>query len=144
MMPVMSFVGNLGYVAVALVGSVLAVQGAITVGDIQAFIQYVKNFTQPITQLSQVGNVLQQMAAAAERIFAFLGEPELEPEQPKAKAATCPATWSSTTCTSATTPPSPYQGLLGEGCRRPDRGAGGPDGRGQNHHGEAAHALLRC
>ena len=90
MMPVMSFVGNLGYVAVALVGSVLAVQGAITVGDIQAFLQYVKNFTQPITQLSQVGNVLQQMAAAAERIFAFLGEPELEPEQPKAKAADVP------------------------------------------------------
>ena len=90
MMPVMSFVGNLGYVAVALVGSVLAVQGTITVGDIQAFIQYVKNFTQPITQLSQVGNVLQQMAAAAERIFAFLGEPELEPEQPKAKAADVP------------------------------------------------------
>lgn len=90
MMPVMSFVGNLGYVAVALVGSVLAVQGAITVGDIQAFIQYVKSFTQPITQLSQVGNVLQQMAAAAERIFAFLGEPELAPEQPKAKAADVP------------------------------------------------------
>ena len=87
MMPVMSFVGNLGYVAVALAGSVLAVQGVITVGDIQAFIQYVKNFTQPITQLSQVGNVLQQMAAAAERIFAFLEEPELEPEQPTASAA---------------------------------------------------------
>ena len=86
MMPVMSFVGNLGYVAVALAGSVLAVQGVITVGDIQAFIQYVKNFTQPITQLSQVGNVLQQMAAAAERIFAFLEEPELEPEQPTASA----------------------------------------------------------
>ena len=86
MMPVMSFVGNLGYVAVALAGSVLAVQGVITVGDIQAFIQYVKNFTQPITQLSQVGNVLQQMAAAAERIFAFLEEPELGPEQPTASA----------------------------------------------------------
>ncbi len=90
MMPVMSFVGNLGYVAVALAGSVLAVQGVITVGDIQAFIQYVKNFTQPITQLSQVGNVLQQMAAAAERIFAFLEEPELEPEQPTASAADVP------------------------------------------------------
>lgn len=86
MMPVMNFVGNLGYVAVALAGSVLAVQGVITVGDIQAFIQYVKNFTQPITQLSQVGNVLQQMAAAAERIFAFLEEPELEAEHPAASA----------------------------------------------------------
>ena len=82
MQPIMNFVGNLGYVAVALAGSVLAVQGVITVGDIQAFIQYVKNFTQPITQLSQVGNVLQQMAAAAERIFAFLEEPELEAEKP--------------------------------------------------------------
>ena len=87
MQPIMNFVGNLGYVGVALVGSVLAVQGVITVGDIQAFIQYVKNFTQPITQLSQVGNVLQQMAAAAERIFAFLEEPELEAEKPTASAA---------------------------------------------------------
>ena len=77
MQPVMSFVGNLGYVAVAVVGALLAVRGAITVGDIQAFIQYVKNFTQPITQLAQVGNVLQQMAAAAERIFACLDQPEL-------------------------------------------------------------------
>ena len=87
MMPVMSFVGNLGYVAVAIAGAVFAVQGRITVGDIQAFIQYVKNFTQPITQLAQVANVLQQMAAAAERIFEFLEAPEEAPEQPKAKAA---------------------------------------------------------
>ncbi|MBC2890117.1 ABC transporter ATP-binding protein [Gordonibacter massiliensis (ex Traore et al. 2017)] len=83
MQPIMNFVGNLGYVAVAITGSFLAVQGAITVGDIQAFIQYVKNFTQPITQLTQVSNVLQQMAAAAERIFEFLGEPEEEPDQAK-------------------------------------------------------------
>lgn len=78
MQPIMNFVGNLGYVAVAVSGSFLAVQGVITVGDIQAFIQYVKNFTQPITQLTQVSNVLQQMAAAAERIFTFLAEPEEE------------------------------------------------------------------
>ena len=87
MQPVMNFVGNLGYVAVALAGSVFAVQGAITVGDIQAFIQYVKNFTQPITQLTQVSNVLQQMAAAAERIFAFLEEEEVAPEEPKAQTS---------------------------------------------------------
>ena len=87
MMPVLGFVGNLGYVAVAVTGAFFAVAGTITVGDIQAFVQYVKNFTQPITQLSQVGNVLQQMAAAAERIFAFLEEPELEAEKPTAKAA---------------------------------------------------------
>ncbi|MDO4182687.1 MAG: ABC transporter ATP-binding protein [Coriobacteriia bacterium] len=76
MPPIMNFVGNLGYVAVAVVGSIFAVQGIITVGDIQAFIQYVKNFTQPITQLAQVANTLQQMAAALERIFALLEEPE--------------------------------------------------------------------
>ncbi len=76
MQPAMNFVGNLGYVAVAVLGSFFAVQGVITVGDIQAFIQYVKNFTQPITQLAQVSNVLQMMAAAAERIFAFLDEDE--------------------------------------------------------------------
>ena len=80
MQPIMNFVGNLGYVAVAITGSFLAVQGVITVGDIQAFIQYVENFTQPITQLTQVSNVLQQMAAAAERIFEFLDEPEEEPD----------------------------------------------------------------
>ncbi|MBU5404717.1 ABC transporter ATP-binding protein/permease [Paraeggerthella hongkongensis] len=87
MQPIMNFVGNLGYVAVAVAGSFLAVQGVITVGDIQAFIQYVKNFTQPITQLTQVSNVLQQMAAAGERIFRFLEQPEEEPEHVSARTA---------------------------------------------------------
>ena len=91
MQPIMGFVSNLGYVAVAIAGAIFAVQGRITVGDIQAFIQYVKNFTQPITQLAQVANVLQQMAAAAERIFEFLEAPEEVPEQPKAKAADVPS-----------------------------------------------------
>ena len=76
MMPIMNFVGNLGYVAVAIVGSIFAANGVITIGDIQAFIQYVKNFTQPIQQLSQVSNMLQSMAAAAERVFEFLAEAE--------------------------------------------------------------------
>ena len=76
MQPVMTFVGNLGYVSVAVVGSMLAVRGTITVGDIQAFIQYVRNFTQPITQLAQVSNMLQSTAAAAERVFEFLEEEE--------------------------------------------------------------------
>ncbi len=86
MMPVLGFVGNLGYVAVAVSGAFFAVTGAITVGDIQAFIQYVKNFTQPITQLAQVSNVLQSLAAAAERIFAFLDLPEMD-EAPAAAGA---------------------------------------------------------
>lgn len=77
MQPAMTFIGNLGYVVVAVLGAVFAAQRIITVGDIQAFIQYVRNFTQPITQLAQVSNVLQMMAAAAERIFEFLDEPEV-------------------------------------------------------------------
>ncbi|MDE7018453.1 MAG: ABC transporter ATP-binding protein/permease [Lachnospiraceae bacterium] len=78
MQPIMTFIGNLGYVAVAVSGSILTIRGAIEIGDIQAFIQYVKNFTQPITQLAQVSNMLQSTAAAAERVFEFLGEAEEE------------------------------------------------------------------
>ena len=80
MMPVMTFVGNLGYVAVAIMGGWLAIRNAITVGDIQAFIQYVRSFTQPISQLANISNVLQQTAAAAERVFEFLDEEEEIPE----------------------------------------------------------------
>lgn len=78
MQPIMQFVGNLGYVGVAVVGAWLAVKGTISVGDIQAFIQYVRQFTQPITQIAQVSNMLQSMAAAAERVFEFLEESEEE------------------------------------------------------------------
>lgn len=78
MQPIMMFVGNLGYVAVAVSGGYLAIKKVITVGDIQAFIQYVKNFTQPIQQLAQVTNQVQSMAAAAERVFDLLEEEEEE------------------------------------------------------------------
>lgn len=80
MQPVMNLMGNLGYVAVAISGSILAIKGVIKVGDIQAFIQYVKNLTQPITILAQVSNMLQSMTAAAERVFEFLAEEEEIPE----------------------------------------------------------------
>ncbi len=76
MQPIMAFVGNLGYAGVALSGGFLAIKGTITIGDIQAFIQYVKNFSQPITQIAQVINQVQSMAAASERVFEFLGEEE--------------------------------------------------------------------
>lgn len=76
MMPIMQFVGNLGYVAVSVSGAYLAVKGTIEVGDIQSFIQYVKQFTQPIQQVAQVSNMLQSTAAAAERVFEFLEESE--------------------------------------------------------------------
>ena len=81
MKPTMDLVGNLGYVSVAILGSFFAVQSIITVGDIQAFIQYVKNFMQPLQSLAQISNVFQQMAAAAERIFEFLDAPEEEPSE---------------------------------------------------------------
>ena len=76
MMPIMSFVGNLGYVAVVIFGGYLAIKGSIEVGDIQSFIQYVRQFTQPIQQVAQVTNMLQSTAAAAERVFEFLEEEE--------------------------------------------------------------------
>lgn len=76
MMPIMQFVGNLGYAGVAISGGILAIKNVITIGDIQAFIQYVKNFTQPIQQIAQVANQLQSMAAASERVFEFLEEEE--------------------------------------------------------------------
>ena len=84
MMPIMKFVGNLGYVMVALLGGVFAIRGTIEVGDIQSFFQYIRNFTQPIQQIAQVTNLLQSSAAASERVFEFLEEPEeeLQPENP--------------------------------------------------------------
>ncbi len=87
MMPLMMVVGNLGYVGVSILGGVLAVRKAITVGDIQAFIQYVRTFTQPITQLANISNVLQQTAAASERVFAFLAQPEETPDTAKTSGA---------------------------------------------------------
>ncbi|MDM8244992.1 ABC transporter ATP-binding protein [Collinsella tanakaei] len=88
MQPIMNFVANLAYVAVVSFGAFLAVAGAITVGDIQAFMQYVRNFTQPITQLTQVSNMVQMLSAAAERVFEFLDEPE---ESPDAQTPELPA-----------------------------------------------------
>ena len=87
MMPLMNFVGNLGYVAICVLGGFLTLNGSITVGDIQAFTQYVRQFTQPITQIANISNVLQQTAAAAERVFAFLAEEE-EPADPVSPVST--------------------------------------------------------
>ena len=80
MMPVTSFIGNVGYVGVCILGGYLAIHGNLAIGDIQAFIQYVRNFNQPITQTAQIMNVMQSTAAAAERVFEFLEEPEAKPD----------------------------------------------------------------
>lgn len=86
MMPVMQFIGNLGYVGICILGGYLAVNGQIAVGDIQAFMQYMRQFTQPIAQVANISNVLQQTIAAAERVFEFLAEEE-EPEDTKTPAS---------------------------------------------------------
>ena len=78
--PIMNFVGNLGYVAICVLGGYLVIKGSITIGDIQAFIQYVRSFTQPITQIANISNILQQTMAAAERVFEFLAESEEVPD----------------------------------------------------------------
>ncbi len=86
MMPLMQLVGNFGYVAVCVLGGYLAATGQMTVGNIQAFIQYVRNFTMPISQLANISNILQQTAAASERVFEFLGEKEERADEPNAIA----------------------------------------------------------
>ncbi len=87
MMPMMNFVGNVGYVGVVIVGGYLAAKKTIELGDIQAFIQYVRSFTQPISQIANISNVLQQTAAAAERVFEFLEEDEEKPDTAAAPGA---------------------------------------------------------
>ena len=72
MMPIMQFVGNVGYVMVALLGGYMTIRGAIQVGEIQSFFQYIRNFTQPVQQIAQVTNMMQMSAASAERVFEFL------------------------------------------------------------------------
>ena len=84
MMPVTRFFSNVGYVAVAIFGGYLTIQGEISIGDIQAFIQYLRSFQQPLMQIANIANVLQQTAAAAERVFEFLNESEIQPDAPGA------------------------------------------------------------
>lgn len=87
MMPIMHFISNMGYVGVSVVGGILAIDGKISVGDIQAFIQYMNQFTQPISQTANIVNILQATAAAAERVFSFLDESEESKEVDKLKAS---------------------------------------------------------
>ncbi len=86
MMPVTRFFSNLGYIAVAILGGYLTIQNRLSIGDIQAFIQYLRSFQQPLMQIANIANILQQTAAAAERVFEFLNEKEIEPNSPDALA----------------------------------------------------------
>jgi ATP-binding cassette subfamily B multidrug efflux pump len=89
-MPIMTFVGNLGYVCVAVIGGLMVARGALAIGDVQAFIQYARQFTQPIMQLSSIANTIQLTLASAERVFELLDEPEEAPDAPGASAISHP------------------------------------------------------
>lgn len=88
MMPLMNFVGNIGYVVVCIIGASMAINGNMQVGNIQAFIQYMRNFQQPLVQAAQISNILQQTVAAAERVFTFLGEDDVPQDSPEAPVIT--------------------------------------------------------
>ena len=107
-MPSMMFIGNLGYVAIAVVGGLRVASGAISLGDVQAFIQYSRQFTQPLTQVASMLNLLQSGVASAERVFELLDEPEQTPDPARAGAArpSAAAGSPSSTSRSATAPTS--------------------------------------
>ena len=143
----MMFLGNLNYVAIAVIGGLRVASGQLSIGDIQAFIQYSRQFTQPLTQLASMANVLQSGIASAERVFELLDSPE-ESEDPKRAAQrrrTRAAGSSSATCASPTTRTDP---LIEDLSLVAEPGADGRDRRahrsGQDHAREPAHALLRA
>ncbi len=104
-MPAMMFIGNLNYVAIAVVGGLRVASGTMSLGDVQAFIQYSRQFTQPLTQVASMANLLQSGVASAERVFELLDADEQSPDPAGAGPgpATRTAGWSSSTCRSATT-----------------------------------------
>ena len=146
-MPSMMFIGNLNYVAIAVVGGLRVASGSMSLGDVQAFIQYSRQFTQPLTQVASMANLLQSGVASAERVFELLDEPEQSPDPARARRArpTAAAGWRSSTSRSATSPTQPLiedLSLVAE--PGPDRGDRRPDRRGQDHAGQPDHAVLRA
>ena len=105
-MPSMMFIGNLNYVAVAVVGGLRVASGAMTLGDVQAFIQYSRQFTQPLTQVASMANLLQSGVASAERVFELLDARRAGAGRPPARRTDRAAGWRSSTCRSATSPTS--------------------------------------
>ena len=158
MMPIAFFIGNLAYVAIVILGGILTANGTITIGGIQAFIQYARQFNQPISQVAQLSNVLQQTAAAAERVFEFLGEKEEVAEAPNAFSvnqtdappiptlrSTSKVPSSSTMWCSAITRRR-SSSMISIAHIKPGQKVAivGPTGAGKDHDCQAPHALLRC
>ena len=145
MFPIMTFVGNLGYVAVAIMGGALAIQGKIAIGDIQAFIQYVRQFTQPITQIAQASNIFQQTAAAAERVFEFLDESEEVARQPDSRSS-CRQVRGHVEFDHVHFGYNPDKIIINDFSANVTAGSADrhcrPHRRGQDHDGQAADALL--
>ena len=157
MMPIMQFISNLGYVAVCILGGYLAATGSIQIGDIQAFMQYVRRFNQPLSQVANISNILQQTAAASERVFNFLEQEEEVPDTatplhivPKGQAVAAENDVSiqgSVQFDHVKFGYNPEKIIVNDFCAsvkaRPEGGDCRPDRRGQNHHDQAAHAVLR-
>ena len=149
MMPVMQFVGNLGYILVSILGGYLAVIGTITVGDILAFIQYIRMFTQPIMQTAQIASIMQLTAAAAERVFESLDEPEIPADVGTHRRI--PVAGARRGAGQLRARPlrlqpgkDHHQGLLRRGAARPEGGHRRADGSRQDDARQAHHALLRA
>ena len=147
MLPIMIFVGNLGYVAVAVLGGWLAIQGQVSIGDIQAFIQYMNQFTQPITQTANIANVLQSTAAAAERVFEFLDEPKKSRRDAATRRSTRPTVGATVEFDHVVFGYDPDKTIIKDFSAshraRSARGHRRSDRRRQDHYGQSADALLR-
>ena len=145
-MPSMMFIGNLNYVAVAVVGGLRVASGAMSLGDVQAFIQYSRQFTQPLTQAASMANLLQSGVASAERVFELLDAPEQAPDPCRARGARGAARAGGVRARPLLLPtrPAADRGPVagrGAGADRRDRR---PDRRGQDHAGQPDHAVLRA
>lgn len=142
--PIMGFVGNLGYVVVCILGASMAAGGSMTIGGIQAFIQYLRSFTQPITQMASISSQVQRTMAAAERIFNFLDEPEIVEKHRNTpwKTAISAATSALTMFASVTKTPRDCHPRFLRRCESgPEDRYCRPDGCRQNDYGKASHAL---
>ena len=145
-MPAMMFIGNLNYVAIAVVGGLRVASGTMSLGDVQAFIQYSRQFTQPLTQVASMANLLQSGVASAERVFELLDAPEQEPdpehpatiEDPRGRVAFEDVSFRYRRGHAA------HRGPVARRRARPDGRDRRPDRRRQDHAGQPDHAVLRA
>ena len=145
-MPAMMFIGNLSYVSIAVIGGLRVASGTMSLGDVQAFIQYSRQFTQPLTQVASMANLLQSGVASAERVFELLDEPEQSPDpEPLRRSPATKGTGGVRACVVPLRPgDAPHPGPVTRRRARPDGGHRGADRCWQDHAGQPDHAVLRA